>query len=104
MPMLRAANLRVDVFIDEFEDRSIRAEAMMLRTDDRRVFGQGSATFIPADPSVARVADETIAAWALVNLTQKLMQDGSSPDRTEPHSFTGTVAGGRSHAGRHPID
>jgi hypothetical protein len=92
--MLRAANLRVEVFIDEFEDRSIRAEAMMLRLHDRRVFGQGSATFFPADPSAARIDDELIAGWALFDLTQKLIQDGSTPDLTGRHSFAGTVTTG----------
>jgi hypothetical protein len=92
--MLTAANLRAEVFIDEYEDGSVNARATLLRVDDRRVFGQGSATFVSSDPSGAGIDDEVIAAWALFDLTQKLLRDMSSPDGPGRRSFAGTIVSG----------
>ncbi|HEU4348553.1 MAG TPA: dsRBD fold-containing protein [Actinoplanes sp.] len=89
--MLRVANLRVEVFIDEYDDGSIRAEAMMLRVDDRRVFAQGSATFHPAGSGAAGIDDEVIASWALFDLAQKLIHDAPSPGGARRRSFAGTI-------------
>jgi hypothetical protein len=89
--MLRAANLRAEVFIDEYDDGSVKARATLLRVDDRRVFGQGSATFVSSEVSGAGIDDEVIAAWALFDLTQKLIRDMSSPGRPGRYSFAGTI-------------
>jgi hypothetical protein len=86
-----AVNLRAEVFVDEYDDGSVSAEALLLRVDDRRVFAHGSATFVSSDWSAAGISDEVIAAWALFNLTQKLLGDTSSPERAGRHSFAGTI-------------
>ena len=51
--MLGAVNLRAEVFVDEYDDGSVGAEAALLRVDDRRVFAHGSATFVSSDWSAA---------------------------------------------------
>jgi hypothetical protein len=89
--MLTAANLRAEIFIDEYDDGSVKARATLLRVDDRLVFGEGSATFVSSDVSDAGIDDEMIAAWALFDLTQKLIGDTPSPDRTGRYSFAGTI-------------
>jgi uncharacterized protein DUF1876 len=89
--MHTAANLRAEVFIDEYDDGSVKARATLLRVDDRRIFGEGSATFVSRDVSSAGIDDQVIAAWALFDLTQKLIGDTSSPDRPGRYSFAGTI-------------
>jgi hypothetical protein len=89
--MHTAANLRAEVFIDEYDDGSVKARAALLRVEDRRVFGEGSATFVSCDASGAGIDDQVIAAWALFDLTQKLIGDASSPDRPGRYSFAGTI-------------
>jgi hypothetical protein len=89
--MHTAANLRAEVFIDMYDDGSVKARATLLRVDDRRIFGEGSATFVSRDVSSARIDDQVIAAWALFDLTQKLIGDTSSPDRPGRYSFAGTI-------------
>jgi hypothetical protein len=89
--MHTAADLRAEVFIDEYDDGSVKARATLLRVDDRRVFGEGSATFVSCDVSGAGIDDQVIAAWALFDLTQKLIGDTSSPDGPGQYSFAGTI-------------
>jgi hypothetical protein len=89
--MQTVANLRAEVFIDEYDDGSVMARAALLRVDDRRVFGEGSATFVSCDVSGAGIDDQVIAAWALLNLTQKLIGDTCSPDKSGGYSFAGTI-------------
>jgi hypothetical protein len=103
--MIRAANLRAEVFIDEYDDGTVRAEAMMLRIDDRRVFSRGAATFVPSDGIGERIDDEVIAAWALFDLTQKLIDHTSSARPGGQRSFTGTITiDGATMAVGRPID
>jgi len=89
--MLRVGNLRAEIFIDQYDDGSVRADAILLMPDTRRVFAHGSATFESSDSGAALIDDQLIAAWALFDLAQKLINDPSSPQPTARRSFTGTI-------------
>jgi hypothetical protein len=71
--MLRAENLTVEVFIDEDDDGTRYAEALMLRSRDRRLVARGRARLALGRPGATRIEDEQIAAHALVDLVHKLM-------------------------------
>jgi DNA-binding CsgD family transcriptional regulator len=89
--MLRAANLKAEIFIDQYDDGAVRADAILLMPANRRVFAQGSATFESSDWGAAPIDDELIAAWALFDLARKLINGPSSPHPTGRRSFAGTI-------------
>jgi hypothetical protein len=68
--MLRSSALRVEVFIDVEDDGTRHAEAVLLRTDDRRLLATGHARCPSAD------TDEAVAAKALAELTANLRGSG----------------------------
>jgi Domain of unknown function (DUF1876) len=70
--MLRAENLTVEVFIDEDDDGTRYAEALMLRNRDRRLVARGRAQLASTRPGGTRIDDEQIAAHALADLVDKL--------------------------------
>jgi hypothetical protein len=73
--MLRAENLTVEVFIDEDDDGTRYAEALMLRNRDRRLVARGRARLAlnRAGPAGAvPIEDEQVAAHALADLVHKL--------------------------------
>jgi hypothetical protein len=71
--MLRTVNLSVEVFVDEDDDGTIYAEALMLRNHDKRLLAQGFACLSPPDPPAAQIADEQVAALALTDLARTLV-------------------------------
>ena len=73
--MLRAENLTVEVFIDEDDDGTRYAEALMLRNRDRRLVARGRARLASGRPGAVRIEDEQIAAHALADLVDKLAPD-----------------------------
>ncbi|OLE30194.1 MAG: hypothetical protein AUG44_01910 [Actinobacteria bacterium 13_1_20CM_3_71_11] len=73
--MLRAENLTVEVFIDEDDDGTRYAEALMLRSRDRRLVARGHARLALRNSGLARIEDEQVAAHALVDLVRKLMPE-----------------------------
>ena len=73
--MLRAENLTVEVFIDEDDDGTRYAEALMLRSRDHRLVARGHARLALRNSGLARIEDEQIAAHALVDLVHKLMPE-----------------------------
>jgi hypothetical protein len=73
--MLRAENLTVEVFIDEDDDGTRYAEALMLRSRDRRLVARGRARLALRNSGLARIEDEQVAAHALADLVHQLMPD-----------------------------
>jgi hypothetical protein len=73
--MLRAENLTVEVFIDEDDDGTRYAEALMLRSRDRSLVARGRARLALRNSGLARLEDEQVAAHALVDLVHKLIPD-----------------------------
>jgi len=71
--MLRAENLTVEVFIDEDDDGTRYAEALMLRNRDRRLVARGRARLASGRSGAVRIEDEQIAAHALADLVDKLV-------------------------------
>lgn len=71
--MLRAENLTVEVFIDEDDDGTRYAEALMLRNRDRRLVARGRAQLPLNRSGTTRIEDEQVAAHALADLVHKLV-------------------------------
>jgi Rv2632c-like len=90
--MLRAENLIVEVFIDEDDDGTTYAEALMLRNKDRRLLGRGRARLTTNSPNAARIGDEQIAAHALADLVRTLMPN-TGPGSPPAPQDTSPVAG-----------
>ncbi|GAB3433459.1 DUF1876 domain-containing protein [Flindersiella endophytica] len=70
--MSRAKSWRVQVFIDEHDDDSTRAE-VRLDTGDTRLVGVGVARRNPGDKSVPEIGDELAVARALSELAHELL-------------------------------
>src|SRR5256885_860999 len=75
--MLRAENLTVEVFIDEDDDGTRYAEALMLRSRDRRLVAPGHARLALRNSRLARV--------------EALLRDGDF-DVIHDHSMCGPLA------------
>jgi hypothetical protein len=71
--MLRAENLTVEVFIDEDDDGTTYAEALMLRNRDSRLLARGRARLTSDSANAPPIGDEQIAAHALADLVRKLV-------------------------------
>jgi hypothetical protein len=109
--MMRAVNLVVEVFIDEDDDGTIYADALMLRNHDKRVLAQGFACLPPSSRGTARIRDEQIAALALTDLACSVGRDaatdggGGRPTlQLQPDGATLLFSGCRPFDGRPPSD
>ena len=71
--MAVAKRWTVDIYIDEYEDRT-RAEARLRTQDPTRMTGVGTARRNPADPEVPEIGDEFAAARALSELAHHLLE------------------------------
>jgi hypothetical protein len=69
---------RVDVFIDEHENRT-RAEARLHNPDETDLIGEGLARRNPQDPNVPEIGDELAVSRALSDLAHKLL-DAAAAD------------------------
>lgn len=64
----------VDIYIDEHDDDSTRAEARLRTRDGAHVTGVGFARRNPHDVNVPEIGDELALARALSDLAQRLLQ------------------------------
>lgn len=64
----------VDIFIDEHDDDTTRAEARLRTTDQIQITGVGTARRNPHDANVPEIGDELATARALNKLAQRLLQ------------------------------
>jgi hypothetical protein len=62
----------VDIFIDEFENKT-RAEAKLVKEDKTQFSGVGLARKNPSDVNVPEIGDELAAARALSDLAHQLL-------------------------------
>lgn len=76
--MGRAKRWHVQVFIDEHNDDSTRAE-IRLDTGDTRLIAVGTARRNPGDQSVPEIGDELAVARALLELAHQLL-DATAKD------------------------
>jgi hypothetical protein len=73
--MTRMRRWRVDVFVDEVDETTTRAEARLHTDDDTRLVGHGEARRNPADAGVPEIGDEIAAGRALLRLARTLMRE-----------------------------
>jgi hypothetical protein len=64
---------RVDVFVDEIDDRTTHAEARLFTDDETHLVGRGQARRDPHDRAVPEVGDEIAAGRALLDLAHALL-------------------------------
>lgn len=76
--MTTAKQWRVDIYLDEHEQRT-RATARLHNPDDTRLVGTGLARLNPADTNVPEIGDELAVARALSDLAHQLL-DASVAD------------------------
>ena len=60
------------MFVDEDDDGTRYAEALMLRNPDRRLVARGRARLTLGRSDPVRIEDEQVAAHALADLVHKL--------------------------------
>lgn len=63
----------VDIFIDEHDDDTTRAEARLQTHDRTQLTGVGTARRNPRDVNVPEIGDELATARALNKLAQRLL-------------------------------
>jgi hypothetical protein len=73
--MTRTRRWRVDVFVDEVDQTTTRAEARLHTDDDTRLVGHGEARRHPADAGVPWSGDEIAAGPVLLRLAGTLRRD-----------------------------
>jgi hypothetical protein len=67
----------VDVYIDEHDDDSTRAEARLHTRDAGQITGVGFARRNPHDVNVPEIGDELATSRALADLAQRLLHTTS---------------------------
>lgn len=78
--VIRTDNLVVEVFVDVADDGTAFAEAMLLRSAERRLLARGSARFRPTDAHPDPVDDRWVVAEALVDLADTLLQEAGQQE------------------------
>jgi hypothetical protein len=76
--MTVAKQWRVDIFIDEHEERT-RARARLHNPDETKLVGVGLARLNPTDVNVPEIGDELAVARALSDLAHQLL-DATAQD------------------------
>ncbi|MBC6445848.1 DUF1876 domain-containing protein [Actinokineospora xionganensis] len=71
--MTETKQWRVDIFIDEHEERT-RAKARLTTRDNTALVGIGLARLAPSDTNVPEIGDELATARALSDLAHKLLE------------------------------
>ena len=74
---------KIDVFIDEHEDRT-RARAK-LDADDTGVTGIGTARLHPVDTNVPEIGDELAVSRALADLAHRLLEAAANDIEAVTH-------------------
>jgi hypothetical protein len=69
---------RVDVFVDEIDDTTTRAEARLFTSDATRLVGHGEAKRDPQDRPVPEIGDEIAAGRALLHLARTLLREAEA--------------------------
>ncbi|GAA4659399.1 MULTISPECIES: DUF1876 domain-containing protein [Amycolatopsis] len=75
---MREKRWRVDVFIDEHDNRT-RAQARLHNPDDTGLAGTGLARLNPRDADVPEIGDELAVSRALADLAHRLL-DATAAD------------------------
>lgn len=83
--MTVAKQWRVDIFIDEHEERT-RARARLHNPDDTKLVGVGLALLNPTDMNVPEIGDELAAARALSDLAHQLLNATAQDIEAITHS------------------
>jgi hypothetical protein len=78
--MLTMRRWRVDIFVDEIDDTTTRAEARLYTSDDSRLVGHGQARRDPDDRAVPEIGDEIAAGRALLQLSRILLGESEADD------------------------
>jgi len=76
--VIRTVNLVVEIFIDVADDGTAYAEALLLHSDERRLLARGAARHRPTDAHPEPADDRWLAAEALVDLADTLVQETSA--------------------------
>jgi hypothetical protein len=66
---------RVEIFVDELDGTTTRAEARLLTNDRTHLTGRGEARRNPADAGVPEIGDEIAAGRALLALARLLLRE-----------------------------
>jgi hypothetical protein len=69
---------RVDIFVDEIDETTTRAEARLFTSDDSRLVGLGEARRDPRDRPVPEIGDEIAAGRALLHLARTLLREAEA--------------------------
>jgi hypothetical protein len=75
----------VDIFIDEHDDDTTRAEARLRTHDQTTLTGVGTARRNPHDTNVPEIGDELAAARALGKLAGRLLQTSADDIEDTTH-------------------
>lgn len=75
----------VDIFIDEHDDDTTRAEARLQTNDRTQLTGVGTARRNPHDANVPEIGDELATARALNKLAQRLLQTSAEDIEDATH-------------------
>ncbi|NKQ51808.1 DUF1876 domain-containing protein [Amycolatopsis sp. K13G38] len=85
---MREKHWRVDVFIDEHDNRT-RAQARLHNPDETGFVGTGQARLNPTDADVPEIGDELAVSRALSDLAHRLLdataEDIEAVTRKEAH-------------------
>src|SRR5690348_2018428 len=76
---------RVEIFVDELDETTTRAEARLLTNDATHLVGRGETRRNPADVSVPEIGDEIAAGRALLALARILLREAQDDVETVSH-------------------
>ena len=76
----------VEIYIDEHDDDTTRAEARLVNRDQTRLVGVGIAKRNPHDANVPEIGDELAASRALTDLANTLLDATSNDIGTIRHT------------------
>ncbi len=83
--MTRTKKWTVDVYIDEHDDNTTRAEARLHTSDRTHLVGVGTARRNPRDVNVPEIGDELAAARALTDLGEILLRTAAEDIENVTH-------------------
>jgi hypothetical protein len=88
--MTQAKQWKIDVYIDEHENRT-RATARLHNRDETALVGVGLARLNPADTNVPEIGDELATARALSDLAHQLLHSTVTDVEAVTHALTTVI-------------